>query len=67
MKKPIIFSMFTFMILLSSCTTTERQTAGIAGGAALGGLVGHTLTGGSTAGTVIGAAVGSVGGYETTK
>jgi osmotically inducible lipoprotein OsmB len=40
---------------------------GTVGGAALGGLAGSSVTGGSTVGTVGGAAVGGVIGHEVTK
>jgi osmotically inducible lipoprotein OsmB len=48
---------------LTACGTTN-ETLGTVGGAALGGAVGSTMTGGSTLGTVGGAAVGGIVGHE---
>lgn len=48
---------------LSACGTTN-ETVGTVGGAAVGGLVGNAVTGGSTAGTVGGAAVGGYLGHQ---
>jgi osmotically inducible lipoprotein OsmB len=48
---------------LTACGSTN-ETIGTVGGAALGGAVGSTVTGGSTLGTVGGAAVGGVIGHE---
>jgi osmotically inducible lipoprotein OsmB len=62
-----IVSAVTLASALSACGTPSRQTMGTVGGAALGGLAGHSVTGGSTAGTVGGAAVGGVIGHEVTK
>ena len=57
----------TLASALSACGTPSKQTMGTVGGAALGGLAGHSVTGGSTLGTVGGAAVGGVVGHEVTK
>jgi len=51
---------------LGACGTMDRQTAGTAGGAALGGMAGHAATG-STVGTIGGAAAGGVIGHEVTR
>ena len=48
---------------LAGCGSTS-ETVGTVGGAAVGGLVGSGVTGGSTLGTVGGAAVGGVIGHE---
>ena len=48
---------------LAGCGTTN-ETLGTVGGAAVGGVIGSTVTGGSTLGTVGGAAVGGVVGHE---
>jgi osmotically inducible lipoprotein OsmB len=57
----------TLASALTACGTPSKQTMGTVGGAALGGLAGHSVTGGSTMGTVGGAAVGGVIGHEVTK
>jgi osmotically inducible lipoprotein OsmB len=48
---------------LSGCGSTN-ETLGTVGGAAVGGLAGSAITGGSTLGTVGGAAVGGIVGHE---
>ena len=48
---------------LSACGTTN-ETIGTIGGAAVGGVVGSAVTGGSTLGTVGGAALGGWAGHE---
>jgi len=62
-------SLLALLVALSlgGCTQSQRQDVGIAGGAAVGGLAGNALTGGSVAGTVVGAAVGGVAGNELAK
>jgi osmotically inducible lipoprotein OsmB len=57
----------TLASALTACGTPSNQTMGTVGGAALGGLAGSAVTGGSTVGTVGGAAVGGVIGHEVTK
>lgn len=49
------------------CSGMTRQDRNTAAGAAIGGVAGNVLTGGSTAGTIGGAAVGGVIGHESTK
>jgi len=49
------------------CSGMTRQDKNTATGAAIGGVAGSVLTGGSAAGTIGGAAVGGVIGHETTK
>ena len=69
MKQTILMNLSVLMLVLvlGGCTSGERQDASIAGGAVVGGLAGHALTGGSAAGTVVGAAVGGVAGNELSK
>jgi osmotically inducible lipoprotein OsmB len=67
MKNVMIMSTLILALVLSGCTSSQRRDAGIAGGAVVGGLAGHALTGGSAAGTVVGAAVGGVAGNELSK
>lgn len=50
--------------LLTSCTNREMSTVG---GAAIGGVAGNALTGGSTAGTVAGAVGGGVIGNQMAR
>jgi osmotically inducible lipoprotein OsmB len=52
---------------MSGCGTPTRQQVGIGTGAVVGGVVGHSVSGGSTLGTLGGAAVGGVIGNEVTK
>ena len=47
------------------CSGMSRQDKNTAAGAAVGGVAGSVMTGGSAAGTVGGAAVGGVIGHET--
>ena len=48
---------------LAGCGSTN-ETIGTVGGAALGGVAGSALTGGSAVGTIGGAAVGGIVGHE---
>lgn len=52
---------------LSGCANFTRRDAGMVGGAAVGGLAGNALTGGSTLGTVAGAAGGAYLGRQLVK
>jgi osmotically inducible lipoprotein OsmB len=53
--------------LLTGCADMNRRDAGMLGGAAVGGLAGNALTGGSTLGTVAGAAGGAYLGRHIVK
>ena len=53
--------------LLVGCGNPTREDVGIAGGAVVGGLAGHALTGGSTAGTIGGAVGGAFLGREVAR
>lgn len=56
--KRVLMTVATFILsacLLSACTNRD---VGTVGGAALGGVAGNALTGGSTAGTIVGAVGG---------
>jgi osmotically inducible lipoprotein OsmB len=55
------------ILSLSACAGMSQQDKGTAIGAAVGGVAGSVLTGGSTLGTVGGAAVGGVVGNQVTK
>ncbi len=52
------------IVSLSACSGMSRRDQNTATGAAIGGVAGAVLTGGSTAGTVGGAAVGGVIGNQ---
>ncbi len=52
---------------LGACSDMSRQEKGTLAGAAVGGVAGNVVTGGSTAGTLGGAAVGGVVGHEVSK
>lgn len=52
---------------LGACSDMTRQERGTVAGAAIGGVAGNVVTGGSTAGTLGGAAVGGVVGHEVTR
>lgn len=55
-----------FISLVTGCTSDEKQMAGTAGGAVIGGMAGHAI-GGSTAATIGGAVVGGVIGNQVSK
>lgn len=59
-----LLSVIVTASLLTACTNNEMGTAG---GAALGGVVGYGLTGGSAAGTAVGAVGGGLVGHAVTK
>lgn len=64
--KKIIISIMTVIVatgLLCACTNKQMGTVG---GAALGGVVGSAVTGGSTAGTLVGAVGGGLIGNAVT-
>ena len=52
---------------LGACSNMSRQDKATAAGAAVGGVAGSVLTGGSAAGTGGGAVVGGVIGHEVEK
>lgn len=60
----------TALILIVGCTGNpyrDNQIMGTAGGAAVGGLVGHAI-GGNTTGTIVGGAIGAgVGSAATSR
>lgn len=69
MKTIYIFSASAIIatIMLGGCSTMTPQQNDTAVGAAVGGVAGNVLTGGSAAGTIGGAAVGGIVGHETSK
>ncbi len=62
MKK--VFLLVLISWLLVSCTNRQMGTVG---GAAIGGVAGNALTGGSALGTVAGAVGGGIVGNQLTK
>lgn len=52
---------------LGACSDMTHQEKSALAGAAIGGVAGNVVTGGSTAGTLGGAAVGGVIGHEVSK
>jgi osmotically inducible lipoprotein OsmB len=52
---------------LSACSGMSQQGRNTVTGAAIGGVAGAVLTGGSSVGTVGGAAVGGIIGHEVDK
>jgi osmotically inducible lipoprotein OsmB len=69
MKAIQIFPVGTIVatLMLGGCSTMTPQQNDTAVGAAVGGVAGNILTGGSAAGTIGGAAVGGIVGHETSK
>jgi osmotically inducible lipoprotein OsmB len=65
--KKILISIFAIILVTGSlCACTNRQM-GTVGGAAIGGIAGSALTGGSTAGTVVGAVGGGLIGNSMSR
>jgi osmotically inducible lipoprotein OsmB len=69
MKTRILASMAGALVVLAlgACSDMSHQEKGTLAGAAIGGVAGNVVTGGSTAGTLGGAAVGGVVGHEATR
>lgn len=67
MKKIFAINGIIVTLMLGACSGMTPQQNDTAVGAAVGGVAGHVLTGGSAAGTIGGAAVGGVVGHETSK
>jgi osmotically inducible lipoprotein OsmB len=63
--RPLTLSAIALLALsLGACSSMSTRDKNTAAGAAIGGVAGAVLTGGSTAGTVGGAAVGGVIGNQ---
>lgn len=58
---------FALVFALAGCESMSRQDAATVGGAAVGGVVGSSVTDGSTLGTIGGAVAGGAIGREVTK
>jgi osmotically inducible lipoprotein OsmB len=66
-SKLFVAAIAASLLGLTGCANMDRQTAGTVGGAALGGVAGNVVTGGSALGTVGGAAAGAYIGNEASK
>jgi osmotically inducible lipoprotein OsmB len=66
MKKSLI-SCLAVMLATGFLTACTNKDMGTVGGAALGGVAGSAITGGSTAGTVVGAVGGGLIGRAVTN
>ena len=62
--KIISVSILILSLALGGCSNLTTRQKNTAAGAAIGGVAGAVLTGGSTFGTVGGAAIGGVIGHE---
>lgn len=65
--KKMTLSFLAIMLSLGLLTACTNKDMGTVGGAALGGLAGNVVTGGSTAGTVVGAVGGGLVGRAVTN
>lgn len=65
--KKLTLSILSVIVAASLLTACSNREMGTAGGAALGGVVGYGLTGGSAAGTAVGAVGGGLVGHAVTK
>ena len=62
-KKIVFITLLTSTMFLSGCSNLSTRQKNAAAGAAIGGVAGAVLTGGSAFGTVGGAAIGGVIGH----
>ncbi|MGE8357021.1 MAG: glycine zipper 2TM domain-containing protein [Microvirgula sp.] len=68
MKRTLIpITLLLAAVLSTGCADMSKRQRNTAAGAAIGGVAGAVLTGGSTVGTLGGAAIGGVIGHETTR
>jgi len=58
--KKFLINGFAILLTMGSLAACTNQDMGTVGGAALGGVAGNAITGGSTAGTVVGAVGGGL-------
>ena len=63
-SKIISVSILILSLALGGCSNLTTRQKNTAAGAAIGGVAGAVLTGGSTFGTVGGAAIGGIIGHE---
>ena len=62
-KKIVFITLLAASMMLSGCSSLSTRQKNAAAGAAIGGVAGAVLTGGSAFGTVGGAAIGGVIGH----
>ena len=62
-KKMVLITLLTSSMIMSGCSNLSTRQKNAAAGAAIGGVAGAVLTGGSAFGTVGGAAIGGVIGH----
>ena len=62
-KKIVFITLLASSMMLSGCSSLSTRQKNAAAGAAIGGVAGAVLTGGSAFGTVGGAAIGGVIGH----
>lgn len=67
MKKVILSSLMLILTISSLAACTNNRGLNTVGGAAIGGVAGNALTGGSTVGTVAGAIGGGVIGNQMSR
>jgi osmotically inducible lipoprotein OsmB len=65
--KRLLLTNLAMLLVLGSLTACTNREMGTVGGAAVGGVAGSALTGGSTAGTVAGAVGGGIIGNQLAK
>jgi osmotically inducible lipoprotein OsmB len=65
--KKIITSILATLLIMGSLTACTNRQMGTVGGAAIGGIAGSALTGGSAAGTVVGAVGGGIIGNQLSR
>jgi len=65
--KKIISSSVAIMLVIGLLTACTNRDMGTVGGAAIGGVAGNALTGGSALGTVAGAVGGGIVGNQLAK
>lgn len=62
--KKLLTSTIAVILVMGTLSACSNRDVGTVGGAALGGVAGSALTGGSTAGTVVGAVGGGYVGRQ---
>lgn len=62
-----LYSCLAILLVTGSIAACTNKDMGTVGGAALGGVAGSAITGGSTAGTVVGAVGGGLIGRAVTN
>ncbi|MBX3708633.1 MAG: hypothetical protein KIT56_06685 [Gammaproteobacteria bacterium] len=65
--KKLMLSSITVILAMGLLTACTNRQMGTAGGAALGGVVGYGVTGGSAAGAAVGAVGGGLVGHAVTR